>query len=452
MGDVRVPADALYAAETQRARENFKISGLRFPRSFIRALGIIKAAAAEANRDKGLLPAEVAAVIIQASEEVADGRWDDQFPLDIFQTGSGTSTNMNANEVIATRAMQLIKDGGRHDLIHPHDHVNRSQSSNDVIPSAIYISASLEIQENLLPAIRQLRAVMEMRAAELADTVKTGRTHLMDALPVTFGQEIGGWASLMGMACERVQSSLPGLLRLAIGGTAVGSGINAPEGFGAAVCGRLAHYTGLPFAETSDHFAAQSDMSAAAEMSGHLKTTATSIIKIANDLRLMNSGPLSGMAEIVLPALQPGSSIMPGKVNPVECEAVIMAGVQVMANDLAVTIGNSRGEFQLNVLLPLICHNLLQSITLLSNASLTLADKVIAVFSINAERHGSRTGTNAMLVTALTPRIGYDRAVEIVKRASAEGRTVRQMAEELTDISPEELDRLLDPLRLAGRR
>ncbi|MCS7310564.1 MAG: class II fumarate hydratase [Armatimonadota bacterium] len=445
LGEVQVPADALYGAQTQRAVENFPISGIRFPRVFIRALGLIKGAAAEVNCELGLLDERKARAIQQAAEEVARGQWDAHFPLDIFQTGSGTSTNMNANEVIANRATQILGGEVGSKLVHPNDHVNMGQSSNDVIPTAIHVSAYLEVQEVLLPALRHLHDVLQRRATELDDVVKTGRTHLMDAMPVRMSQEIGGWAYQVAQSIERIESCLPRLAKLAIGGTAVGTGINAPAGFASRVAARLAERTGIPFVESDNHFAAQSAMDTATELSGHLRTTATALMKIANDLRWMNSGPIAGLGEIALPALQPGSSIMPGKVNPVICEAVMMVCAQVMANDLAVSIGNGQGNFQLNVMLPLIAHNLLQSVTILGNAACLLADKAVAGFTVNRERIAEAVGKNPILVTALNPVIGYDRAAQIAKRAYAEGRSLKEVALEMTDLTAEQLDALLDP-------
>jgi fumarate hydratase class II len=441
LGEVNVPKDALYGAQTQRAVENFPISGIRFPRVFIRALGLIKAVAAEVNAGLGLLDAQIANAIHLASLEVAEGKWDDQFPLDIFQTGSGTSTNMNANEVIASRASQIL--GGT--AVHPNNHVNMGQSSNDVIPAAIHVSAYLQLQEVFLPAFSHLLTALKKRGAELSDVVKTGRTHLMDAMPVRMGQEIGGWAFQVQQAIERVESCLPRLARLAIGGTAVGTGVNAPKEFGAIVAGRLAGRTGLPFQEAKDHFAAQAVMDTVVELSGHLKATASSLMKIANDLRWMNSGPIAGLGEISLPSLQPGSSIMPGKVNPVICESVMMVCTQVTGNDVVITISNQHGNFQLNVMMPVILHNLLQSITLLSNGARLLADRAIAGFTVNRERIAGLVDQNPILVTALNPIIGYDKAAQIAKKAYAEGRSVKDVAAEMTNLSRNELDRLLDP-------
>ncbi|MDQ7030951.1 MAG: class II fumarate hydratase [Ardenticatenia bacterium] len=445
LGDVRVPAQALYGAQTQRAVENFPVSGIRFPRVFIRALGLIKGAAAEVNQELGLLDARLAGAIGQAADEVAEGMWDEHFPLDIFQTGSGTSTNMNANEVIANRATQLLGGGAGVQAGASQRYVNMGQSSNDVIPTAIHVSAYLAVQDTLLPGLRHLREALEARAKELDDVVKMGRTHLMDAMPIRMGQEIGGWAHQVTQSVERVESCLPRLAELAIGGTAVGTGINAHPEFGRRVAAKLAEWTGLPFTEARNHFAAQAAMDTATELSGHLKTTASALMKVANDLRWMNSGPIAGLGEIVLPALQPGSSIMPGKINPVICESVMMVCAQVIGNDVAITIGNERGNFELNVMLPVIAHNLLQSITILGNAARLLADKAVAGFTVNRERVTALVERNPILVTAMNPVIGYEKGAAIAKRAYAEGRRVKEVAAEMTDLSPEELDRLLDP-------
>jgi len=447
LGEVKVPRDALYGAQTQRAVDNFRINGTPFPRVFIRALGLIKAAAAAANHDLGLLEASLADAVMQAALEVADGKWDAHFPIVIYQTGSGTSTNMNANEVIATRASRIL---GRERAVHPNDHVNLCQSSNDVIPTAIHVSAYLQSRELLLPGLRHLRDALEARAKETADVVKTGRTHLMDAMPVTMGQEIGGWAYQVSQAMERIEGVFPRLSRLAIGGTAVGTGINAHPEFAGKVVAWLSERTGIAFAEAENHFAAQAAQDTATELSAELKTLASALMKISNDLRWLNSGPLSGLGEITLPALQPGSSIMPGKINPVICEAVIMVCAQVIGNDLAVTFCNAGGNFELNVMLPLIAHNVLESVTLLGSAAYTMADRAVAGFSVNRERIAELVGRNAMLVTALNPVMGYDRAAEIAKRALAEGRSIRDVAREMSGLSEKELDRILDPRKMTG--
>jgi fumarate hydratase class II len=443
LGEVKVPKDALYAAQTQRAVENFPVSGICFPRSFIRALGLIKAVAAEVNAGLGLLDAQTANAIHLASLEVAEGKWDSHFPLDIFQTGSGTSTNMNANEVIAKLASRSLGSP-----VHPNNQVNMGQSSNDVIPAAIHVAAYLEAHGVLLPGLRHLQGALNKRAAELDSVVKTGRTHLMDAMPVTLGQEISGWAYQVQQAVERIESSLPRLAQLAIGGTAVGTGVNAPKEFGRIAAQRLAGRTGLPFVETSNHFAAQAAMDTAVELSGQLKAAASGLMKIANDLRWLNSGPLAGLGEISLPSLQPGSSIMPGKVNPVMCEMMMMVSAQVTGNDAAITISNTHGNFELNVMLPVIAHNLLQSVTILGNAARLMADKAIAGFTVNQDRISASLDRNPILVTALNSVIGYDKAAEIAKKAYKEGRPIKEVAAEMTDLSKAELNRLLDPRKL----
>ena len=445
MGEMDVPGDALYGATTARAILNFPISGLAFSRSFLRALGIIKAASATVNGAQGFLPKERVELIVAAASEVATGDWDDHFPIDIFQTGSGTSTNMNANEVIANRANTLANGAVR---IHPNDDVNMSQSSNDVIPAAIHVAAALEATELLLPAMKHLQDVTLARAEELKSVVKTGRTHLMDATPVTVGQEAGGWAAQIELAIERIESTLPRVAELAIGGTAVGTGINADPAFGGDVAAELARVTGFPFVEARNHFAAQATMDTATELSGQLKAYAVGLMKIANDMRLMNSGPQAGFGEIVLPPLQPGSSIMPGKINPVICEATMMVCAQVIGNDTSVAIGAQMGNFELNVMLPMIAHNLLQSIELLAKTSEVLADKAMAGFTVNTERIAALVDRNPIMVTALNSIIGYELGAKIAKTAYAENRPVKDVAAELSDLSPAELDELLDPLSL----
>lgn len=443
LGDVRVPADALYAAQTQRAVENFPISDLRFPRPFIRALGLIKGAAAAANEKLGLIDKAMSAAIQSVSAEVAAGLYDAHFPLDIFQTGSGTSTNMNANEVIANLASTKL--GAK---VHPNDHVNMSQSSNDVIPTAIHVSAYMAVVDDLLPALSYLADTLERKAASVDHVVTTGRTHLMDAMPVRLSQELGGWLSQIRHGIERVQSSLPRLAELAQGGTAVGTGINAHPAFGTAIAAELAAQTGQPFVTSANYFESLSTQDAAVELSGQLKAVATSLMKISNDLRWMNSGPIAGFGEISLPALQPGSSIMPGKINPVIPEAVAMVAAQVTGNDLVITLAGQSGNFQLNVMLPVAAYNLLQSITLLAGASRLLADKAIAGFTVNEEKISELVGRNPILVTALNPVIGYELGAKIAKRAYAEGRTLRDVALEMTDLTDADLTRLLDPRQL----
>ncbi len=445
MGEVQVPADVLYAAQTQRAVDNFPISGIKFSRSFIKALGLVKYCAAATNADMGGLPADKAEAIMKAAQEVIDGKLDGQFPIDIYQTGSGTSTNMNTNEVIANRATQLMGGEFGSKLVHPNDHVNMGQSSNDVIPTAIHVAAAIEASEVLLPGLSHLSEVMKKRASELDGVTKTGRTHLMDAMPVRMSQEIGGWAYQMDQSVQRIKETLPRVCMLALGGTAVGTGINAIPGFAAGFAAKLAVLTGLPFAEASNHFAYQSSMDSATELSGQLATSATALLKIANDLRWMNSGPIAGIGEIALPNLQPGSSIMPGKVNPVICEATMMVCGQVIGNNASVQVGNLLGNFQLNVMLPLIAHNLLNSIDILGKVAVVLADKAIAGFTVNEARITDLVGKNPILVTALNPVIGYDKAAKLAKRAYAEGRSLKDVALEDTELTAEELDRLLDP-------
>jgi len=445
LGEVKVPAGALYGAQTQRAIENFPVSGIRLPRSFIRALGLIKYAAADVNEQLGYLDARIADVIRAAALEVAEGKLDEHFPVDVYQTGSGTSTNMNANEVIANRAIQMLGGViGSKTPIHPNDHVNMSQSSNDVIPTAVHVSAHLKVVEELLPALHHLADTLSRRAEENDDVVKTGRTHLMDAMPIRFGQQLRGYQTQVSKGVKRIEATLPRLAELAIGGTAVGTGINADKAFAGGVAEKLSELTGIRFRETDNHFEAQSAQDAAVELSGQIRTVAVSLMKIANDFRWMNSGPQAGLGEIVLPAVQPGSSIMPGKVNPVICEATTLACAQVMGNDLAIAIGGQSGNFELSLMLPLIAHNLLQSISLLANVSRLLADKALTGFRVNARRMTDLVEMNPILVTALAPRIGYDLAAHIAKRAMAEGRKVRDVAREVTDLSEAELDQLLD--------
>jgi fumarate hydratase class II len=446
MGEMTVPVHALYGATTARAVQNFPISGIPFSRSFIRALGLIKQAAAEANAELGLLPRDRADLIVTAGQEVVDGAWDAEFPIDIFQTGSGTSTNMNANEVIANRAAQIHGDGRP---VHPNDDVNMCQSSNDVIPAAIHVAAYLLISDDLLPALIHLEQTLVRRASDTHDVIKTGRTHLMDAMPIRLSQQITGWATQVRQSRERIESTLPRLAELALGGTAVGSGINAHDEYGVAVAAALARRTGLPFVEGGDHFALQATQDTAVELSGQLKAYAVALMKISNDLRHMNSGPQAGLSEITLPALQPGSSIMPGKINPVICEATMMVAAQVIGNDATVTIGGQMGNFELNVMLPVIAHNLLQSIEILASTSTVLADKAIDGFVVNSDHLADLVDKNPIMVTALNPIIGYELGAKIAKRAYAEKRRVKDVAAEMTDLSMEDLDRLLDPADLA---
>jgi fumarate hydratase class II len=443
MGALEVPADALWGAQTQRAIQNFPSSGLRMPRSFIRALGLIKLAAAGANVELGDLPAPLGKAIADAALEVAEGRHDDQFPVDVFQTGSGTSSNMNANEVIATLASRHLGE-----TVHPNDHVNMGQSSNDVVPTAIHVSAALMLAEHLAPALALLSDVLGRRAGELHDVVKTGRTHLMDAMPITLGQEMLGWQAQVDQNRARLESVMPRLLRLAQGGTAVGTGINSRPEFGGLFARHLAGRTGLEFQPSANFFEALSCQDTAVELSGQLKVLAVSLMKIANDLRWMNSGPLAGLGEIALPALQPGSSIMPGKVNPVVPEALTMMAAQVMGNDATITVAGQSGNFQLNVMLPLIAYNLSQSLQLLGIGCRNLADHALAGFTVNRRHIAEALDRNPILVTALNPVIGYEKGAAIAKKAYAEGRPVLEVAAEMTDLSRDVLKRLLDPRAL----
>jgi fumarate hydratase class II len=443
MGELKVPKDALWGAQTQRAVENFPISGIPMPRQFIAALGLIKWAAAGANAELGLMKSELAAAIQAASLEVAEGRHDEQFPIDVFQTGSGTSSNMNANEVIAHLA--TARKGSE---VHPNDHVNMGQSSNDVIPTCVHVSAALSIKKSLLPALKHLSRVLEAKADETREIVKTGRTHLMDAMPVTLGQELDGWRAQVDQGAERLQDTMKRLVQLAQGGTAVGTGINAHPRFGDKVAVLLSERTGIPFVAASSKFAGMSSQDVAVETSGQLRVLAVSLTKIANDLRWMNSGPLAGIGEIALPALQPGSSIMPGKVNPVIPEAVAMVCAQVIGNDATIAIGGQSGNFQLNVMLPVVAYNLLQSSELLANACTCLADKAIAGFTVNLGNIAAALDRNPILVTALNPVIGYEKGAAIAKAAYKQGRPVKDVAREMTDLTDEELDRLLDPAAL----
>jgi fumarate hydratase class II len=444
MGELRVPAQALWGAQTQRAVQNFPLSGLRMPRGFIRALGLVKWAAAGANVELGEIDKVRGFAIQKAALEVAEGRHDAHFPVDVFQTGSGTSSNMNANEVIAHLATQYA--GGTQ--VHPNDHVNRCQSSNDVIPTAIHLAAALAVTEQLLPALKELAETIGRKAGDVGEVVKTGRTHLMDAMPLTLGQELGAWRAQVEDGVARLQACRPRLHALALGGTAIGSGINAPEGFAAKAASLLSLQTGLDLHPNRNLFAAIAAQDTAVELSGQLRTLAVTLMKIANDLRWMNSGPLAGLGEIALPALQPGSSIMPGKVNPVVPEAVTMIAAQVMGNDATIAIAGQSGTFQLNVMLPVIAHNVLQSIELLANASRTLARSAIAGFAVNARQVAGALDRNPMLVTALAPVIGYDLAAAIAKRALAEGRPIREVAAEMTDLDERRLAKLLDPAAL----
>jgi fumarate hydratase class II len=443
MGELRVPAEALFGAQTQRAVDNFPISGLPMPAAFIGALGLVKAAAAEANAGLGLLPRALAGAIAKAAAAVARGEHDRDFPIDVFQTGSGTSSNMNANEVIATLASRQLKKP-----VHPNDHVNLGQSSNDVVPTAIQVSAALLWHRQLRPALKHLRATIDRRGKSLAKVVKTGRTHLMDAMPLTLGQELSAWSAQLASAIERLDDSARRLHRLPLGGTAIGTGTNAEPRFGKRAIALLAKATGVPFRQAGNLFEGIAAQDAAVEFSGQLNVLAVALMKISNDLRWMNSGPLAGLGEIELPALQPGSSIMPGKVNPVIPEAMAMVCAQVVGNHATVTMAGASGNFQLNVMLPVIAHNLLQSLDLLANGSRLLADKAIAGFKVGQARIDQALARNPILVTALNPVIGYEAAAAIAKRAYKEQRPVLEVAVEMTGLAEKELRRMLDPKAL----
>ncbi|GAB3367781.1 class II fumarate hydratase [Lysobacter rhizosphaerae] len=443
MGELRVPADALWGAQTQRAVQNFPVSGVPMPREFIRAVGLIKAAAAEVNGGFGLLGKGAATAIRASALEVAEGRHDAQFPIDVFQTGSGTSSNMNANEVIAT----LASRSGRA-KVHPNDHVNLAQSSNDVIPTAIRVSAQLSVTEQLLPALRHLRKTIERRAKSLGKVTKTGRTHLMDAMPLTFAQEFGAWAAQLASAESRIDDALKRLRRLPIGGTAIGTGINADPRFGRAMARALSSLAGTKFESAPDKFEGLASQDDAVELSGQLSALAVALMKIANDLRWMNSGPIAGFGEIELPALQPGSSIMPGKVNPVIPESLTMVCAQVMGHNTAITIAGQSGNFQLNVMLPLIAYDLLDSIRLLSNSMRLLADTAIAGLRVRADHVREALDRNPILVTALNPIIGYEQAAAIAKQAYKEGRPVLEVALERSGLPEAQLRKMLDATAL----
>lgn len=448
MGEVRVPAAAKWRAQTQRAVQNFPISGRPLERAHIEALARIKAAAARVNGQLGVLDKDVAEAVAEAAEEVAAGRWDEHFPVDVFQTGSGTSSNMNANEVIATLASERL---GR--PVHPNDDVNASQSSNDVFPSSLHIAATAAVTGDLIPALTRLAESLEAKAAEFAAVVKAGRTHLMDATPVTLGQEFGGYAAQVRYGIERLEASLPRLAELPLGGTAVGTGINTPAGFPAAVIAEVARATGLPLTEARDHFEAQGARDGVVETSGQLRTIAVGLTKIANDLRWMASGPRTGLAEIALPDLQPGSSIMPGKVNPVVPEAVLMVAAQVIGNDTTVTVAGAAGNFELNVMLPVIARNVLESVRLLANVSRLLADRTIDGITANEQRAREYAESSPSVVTPLNRYIGYEEAAKVAKRALAEHKTIRQAVieggyVERGLLSEKQLDDALDVLRM----
>jgi fumarate hydratase class II len=448
MGDVRVPADAKWRAQTQRAVENFPISGQRIERAHIEALARIKAAAAKVNASLGVLPDDMAKAIVAAAEEVAAGQWDEHFPIDVFQTGSGTSSNMNTNEVIASLATEKLGSP-----VHPNDHVNASQSSNDVFPSSIHIAATSAVVNDLIPALQHLEQSLSRKAAEFAAVVKSGRTHLMDATPVTLGQEFGGYAAQVRYGVERLNASLPRLAELPLGGTAVGTGINTPAGFSAAVITEVAQATGLPLTEARDHFEAQGARDGLVETSGQLRTIAVSLYKVSNDLRWMGSGPRAGLGEIALPDLQPGSSIMPGKVNPVIPEALCMVCAQVIGNDAAIAFGGAAGNFELNVMLPLLARNLLESIRLLANISRLLADRVVDGIVADENRCRELAESSPSIVTPLNKYIGYENAAKLAKQSLKERKTIRQVVieggyVERGDLTEAQLDEALDVLSM----
>jgi fumarate hydratase class II len=445
MGEMQVPEDAYYGAQTQRAVLNFPISGIRFSRPFIRAMGLIKQAAAEVNMDLGQLDPKVGDAIVKASAEVAEGKFDGQFVLDIFQTGSGTSTNMNANEVIAHRARELLGEPATSKAVHPNDHVNMGQSSNDAIPTAIHVAALDLVEHDLLPSLRVLEQGLASKAQQFDDVIKIGRTHLQDATPIRLGQEFSGYASQIAHGIRRVERSAEDLRELAIGGTAVGTGINTHPEFGARMAERLSKLTGVSFHEAANHFEAQAAKDAAVDMSGALKTVAVSFFKIAQDIRLLGSGPRCGIGELIIPATQPGSSIMPGKVNPVICESVMMVCAQVFGNDVVVTTAGQHGNFELNVMMPVLTHNLLQSIELLAASARNFEEKLLRDLDADREHAAGLVEQSLAMVTALAPVIGYDRAAEIAKHSFETRRTVRELVLEENVLPAEEVERLLDP-------
>ena len=446
MGEVKVPENAKYGAQTQRAHDNFPISGIRFTRAFIKALGIIKKNAAQVNFELGLLDQEISKAIQGAAQEIIDGNHDTEFVVDIFQTGSGTSSNMNANEVVARLANECFPN--LKTPVHPNDHVNFGQSSNDVIPTAIRISAVIELKEKFIPALKHLASTFDQKGSEYKHVVKTGRTHLMDAMPITIAQQFGGYARQLRLGIDRIQDAMVRLSELPQGGTAVGTGINTHTDFACKFAKNVSKQTGISFIEAENHFEAQATVDAPVEMSAQIKTIAVGMMKIANDLRWMNSGPNSGLGEIRLAALQPGSSIMPGKVNPVIEESVSMVCAQVMGNDLTVSLAGQSGNFELNVMLPVVAHNLLESIELLANAANNLADESVSKLTIREDIISEKIGKNPVLITALNPIIGYDLAAKIAKKAYAEDRALKDVAKEMTDLSDKELNTALNPMKM----
>ncbi|MCK4761387.1 MAG: class II fumarate hydratase [Candidatus Aminicenantes bacterium] len=449
LGELRIPAQALWGVQTQRAVDNFHISGLRLPREFIRALGLIKQAAAETNLSLGLLDKKIAETVIQAAGEVVDGQWDNQFPVDVFQTGSGTSTNMNANEVIANRANEILgRPLGSKTPVHPNDHVNMGQSSNDVIPSCIHIAGVETIKKGLLPVLQDFRSQLEQKAGEFAAIVKLGRTHLQDATPVRLGQEFGGYAAMVGYGIERIEACLDRLSELALGGTAVGTGLNSHPEFARLAAVRLSEKTGLAFREAENHFEAQGSRDAVVHTSGALKTLSVSLIKIANDIRWLGSGPYGGIGEILIPAVQPGSSIMPGKINPVMAESLIQVAAQVTGCDAAITLGGLSGNFELNVMLPFMAYNFLFSIKLLEKGVEAFTRKCISGLKADKKRCRELVDKSLAMVTALAPVIGYDRAAEIAKEAYRTGKPLQEVIIGEKILSPEEVEKVLDPEKM----
>ena len=446
MGTIEVPDDAYYGSQTQRAVENFPISGITISKSMIQALAIIKRSAAAVNHDLDILDEERKKAIIQAADEIIDGKFDNQFPVDVYQTGSGTSSNMNCNEIIANRASELMGGTiGSKEPVHPNDHVNLGQSSNDVIPTAIHIAANTMLEKELIPALQVLAEELDKKTSKFAGIIKIGRTHLQDATPITLGQEFSGYTQMVKNGIKRIQNAQGLLSELAQGGTAVGTGINTKEQFGSLMAKEISSYTGISFKEADNHFEAQAAQDAAVETSGVLKTIAVSLSKIANDIRWLGSGPRAGLGELILPAVQPGSSIMPGKTNPVICEAMIQVCGQVIGNDTAIIIGGQGGVFELNLMLPLIAHNLTNSIELLTNGTRVFTDKLIIGLQANEEKCSGYIEDSLAMCTSLAPVIGYDKAAEIAYKAYESGKTVREIATEEKVLDKEQLDRLLDP-------
>ena len=453
MGDMDVPASSLYGASTQRAILNFPVSGYRFPREFIRALGLIKIAAARSNLDLGELDPARADFIVRAASEVCIGTLDAQFPVDIFQTGSGTSTNMNANEVIANRCSQMAgKLIGSHDPVHPNDHVNMGQSSNDVIPTAIHVATAESLKNLLLPALQRLESALLAKSKECWDIIKIGRTHLMDATPIRLGQELSGYAKQVEYACLRVGNAISAIEEVALGGTAVGTGLNTHPEFARRAVGRISEDTGIAFREAANHFEAQGAKDGLVQVSGQLKTIAVSLFKIASDLRWLSSGPRCAIGEIQLPAIQPGSSIMPGKVNPVMCEVLMQVASQVIGNDATITWCGANGNFELNVMSPVLAHNILESVRLLANASSLFASRCVQGIVANKDRCGELVELSMAMVTALSPLIGYDRAAKIAQESAKTGRTVRQVCRDEHVLPPVQLDDALDPVKMCEPR